>query len=57
MATHGSVSAFNPSKEDWISYVLRLKYYFDADGVTEASKEKSILLLQQDKVLIVPKID
>ncbi len=43
MATHGSVSAFDPSKEDWSSYVLRLKYYFDANGVTEASKKKSIL--------------
>ena len=28
MATHGSVSAFNPSKEDWTSYEERLRYYF-----------------------------
>ena len=32
MATHGSLTAFDPSKEDWTSYVLRLKYYFDANG-------------------------
>ena len=44
MATHGTLASFDPSKEDWSSYVLRLKYYFQANGVTDTEKKKSILL-------------
>ena len=46
MATHGSLSnlTFEPNKEDWSSYVLRLKYYFKANRVTESDEKKSILL-------------
>ena len=44
MATHGSLSAFDSSKEDWSSYILRLKYYFEANEVTDSNKKKSILL-------------
>ena len=43
MAAHGSLFPFDLSKDDWTSYVLRLKYYFEANNVTEAGK-KSILL-------------
>ena len=41
MATHGSLSAFDSSKEDWSSYILRLKYYFEANEVTDSNKKKS----------------
>ena len=44
MATHGSLFPFDICKDDWTSYVLRLKYYFEANNVTEAGKKKSILL-------------
>ena len=44
MATHGSVSAFDPSKEDWTSYEERLRYYFVANDVTDGAKKRSILL-------------
>ena len=44
MATHGTLTAFDPGKENWTSYVLRMKFYFDANGVTDAGKKKSILL-------------
>ena len=44
MATHGSLSAFDSSKEDWSSCILRLKYYFEANEVTDSNKKKSILL-------------
>ena len=44
MATHGSVSAFDPSKEDWTSYEERLRYYFVANDVTDGAKKPSILL-------------
>ena len=38
MATHGSVSAFDPSVED------HLCYYFVANDVTDGAKKRSILL-------------
>ena len=44
MATHGLLFPFDISKDDWTLYVLRLKYYFEANNVTEAGKKKSILL-------------
>ena len=44
MATHGSVSAFDPSKEDWTSYEERLRYYFIANDVADGAKKRSILL-------------
>ena len=44
MATHGSLFPFDISNDDRTSYVLRLKYYFEANNVTEAGKKKSILL-------------
>ena len=44
MATHGSVSAFDPSKEDWTTYEERLRYYFVANDVTDEAKKRSILL-------------
>ena len=43
MATDGSLFPFDLSKDDWTSYVLRLKYYFEANNVTESGKKKSIL--------------
>ena len=45
MATlYGSLAAFDHSREDWSSYILRLKFYFQANGVDDAGKKKSILL-------------
>ena len=43
MATHGSLSAFDPSKEDWTSYTDRMKHYFIAN-VTDSDRKRSILL-------------
>ena len=44
MATHGSVSAFDCSKEDWTSYIERLNFYFVANDVTTEVKKRAILL-------------
>ena len=44
MATHGTVSTFDPSKEDWTSYTDRMKHYFVANDVVDAGKKRSILL-------------
>ena len=38
MATHGSLSAFNPSTTNWQLYVNQLKYYFIANEITENKK-------------------
>ena len=59
MATHGSLAAFDPHKEDWISYTDRVKHYFIANDVSDGDKKRSILLsasgastlkLRKDKV-------
>lgn len=44
MATHGVVSMFDLSTEDWTTYTERMKHYFVANDVTNADKKCSILL-------------
>ena len=48
MAVHGSIGAFNPDLEDWISYVERLENYFIANGIkadeARAEQRRAILL-------------
>lgn len=45
MAMHGSISEFKPGgKEAWSTYTERLGYYFEANGVQDAGKKRSILL-------------
>lgn len=44
MATHGTVSAYVPGKEDWTNYIERLDHYFVANDVTTAPKKRAILL-------------
>ena len=41
MATHGTMTAFDPSKEDWTCYT---KHYFIANEVADTGKKHSILL-------------
>ena len=45
-ATHGSIEAFNPANEDWVSYTERLEQYFTANDIKaeEADKRRAILL-------------
>ena len=44
MATHGSLSPFDPSTEDWTSYTQRMNHYFVANDVADGAKKRSILL-------------
>ena len=44
MATHGALSAFNPSMEPWTAYTEKFKYYFTANDVQPEDKKHSILL-------------
>ena len=41
MATHGTISEYDPSSEDWILYY---EHYFAANDVNDASKQRAILL-------------
>ena len=43
MATHSRLREFNPAVEDWISYAERLEFYFAANEVTEADKQRAVL--------------
>jgi len=42
MATHSHLREFNPAVEDWTSYVERLEFYFDANDVKEATKQRAV---------------
>ena len=44
MATHGTLSEFNPSTTSWRSYVDQLYYYFVANDITTDKKKVAILL-------------
>ena len=44
MPTHGSISEFEGVREDWTSYTERLQQYFTANEVTDAGKQRAILL-------------
>ena len=43
MATHSRLREFNPAVEDWISYAERLEFYFTANEVQEADKQRAVL--------------
>ena len=44
MATYGKIKPFNPAVDDWTIYQEKLKFYFSANGITDAKKKRSILL-------------
>lgn len=44
MATYGKISEFEPDSEDWLQYVERLGYYFEANEISDAAKQKAIFL-------------
>ena len=41
---HHTVGQFHPDQEDWTAYVERLTFYFVANDVKDAGKQKAILL-------------
>ena len=43
MATFGKIDEFNV-KDDWPQYIERLGHYFSANDISDAGKQKSILL-------------
>ena len=44
MAVYGTLVVFNPRKEDWTEYAERLSFYFAANGITNDTKKRAILL-------------
>ena len=43
-ASLGHIGSFNPTVEDWTAYAERIEHYFLANGITDATKKRSILL-------------
>jgi len=43
MVTHSRLQKFNPALEDWTSYAERLEFYFAANDVKEAEKQRAVL--------------
>ena len=41
---HGTVSAFDPSQEEWSEYAERLVHYFVANGIEAEENKRAILL-------------
>lgn len=44
MASHGKIGEFNTESDDWELYAERMKFYFEAHGITNADKRRAILL-------------
>ena len=44
MALFGVVGEFVEGEEDWAQYVERIGHFFGANGVSDTSKKRSILL-------------
>lgn len=44
MAQHGTTTPFDPTLEDWTTYVERLQMYFIANDIDDNAKKRAILL-------------
>ncbi len=44
MSAVGRIGEFNLESEDWTQYVERMKFYFIANDINSAAKQKAILL-------------
>ncbi len=45
MASIGRLDDFNPDTEEWTQYVERMKFYFIANDITSAAKQKATFLV------------
>ena len=43
-AVHSSLAAFDSAAEDWTEYIKHLQFYFDANGISDAAKQRAVLL-------------
>ena len=43
-AVLGKVEQYDPELEEWPQYVERLEYFFEASGMTDAEKKRSVFL-------------
>ena len=44
MAAYGKIDQFDPTAEEWSSYVERLQFYFIANDIDAAEKQRVVLL-------------
>ena len=42
---YGKITEFDKVSEDWVSYVERMKLFFEANGIEKKKQKKLILLL------------
>ena len=42
--TLGKIDEFDSKAEEWSQYQMRLEYYLQANGVTDADKKKAVLI-------------
>ena len=40
----GEIGAYDPKVEEWPNYVERLEGYFDANGITDGGKKRSVFI-------------
>ena len=43
-AVHGSLAPFDSAAEDWTEYIECLQFYFDVNGISDAAKQRAVLL-------------
>ena len=44
IAVHGSLAAFDSALGDSTEYIKHLQFYFDANGISDAVKQRAVLL-------------
>ena len=45
MALIGSIETFNRKTDDWLLYIERLEFFFEANGITDESKKRASLIM------------
>jgi len=43
-AVHGTLATFDSATEEWTEYIKCLEFYFTANGITDAAKQRAVLL-------------
>ena len=41
---HSSLAAFDSALEDWTEYIEHLQFYFNTNDISEAAKQRVVLL-------------
>lgn len=44
MATIGQIESYQRDSEDWLQYIERLKFFFEANGIRDAARKRAAFL-------------